>query len=154
MALAEERKVDSIAAGIIAIAAFVAVTPFDVNGAYAIGANWLGGANIISGIIIGLVIAEAFTFIVRRNWVITLPDTVPPAVSRSFSALVPGFLILLVVGIIAWVLAGQATHFHQFIMDTISTPLASLGGLSVGRIRFSPHYYGSLVFMVLWLLQH
>ncbi len=129
MALAEERKVDSIAAGIIAIAAFVAVTPFDVNGAYAIGANWLGGANIISGIIIGLVIAEAFTFIVRRNWVITLPDTVPPAVSRSFSALVPGFLILLVVGIIAWVLAGQATHFHQFIMDTISTPLASLGGV-------------------------
>ncbi len=51
-------------------------------------------ANIISGIILGLVVAEMFTFIVRRNWVIRLPDSVPPSVSRSFSALIPGFIIL------------------------------------------------------------
>lgn len=129
MALAEERKVDPIAAGVIAIAAFVTVTPFDVNGNYAIGANWLGGANIISGMIIGLVVAEAFTFIVRRNWVITLPSTVPTAVSRSFSALIPGFIILLIMGVIAWSLAGITTNFHQLIMDSISKPLASLGGI-------------------------
>ncbi|MEY0875785.1 PTS N,N'-diacetylchitobiose transporter subunit IIC [Providencia manganoxydans] len=129
MALAEERKVDPIAAGVIAIAAFVTVTPFDVNGNYAIGANWLGGANIISGMIIGLVVAEAFTFIVRRNWVITLPSTVPSAVSRSFSALIPGFIILLIMGVIAWSLAGITTNFHQLIMDGISKPLASLGGI-------------------------
>ncbi len=67
MALAEERKVDPIAAGLLSIAAFMTVTPYDAGGAYAVGANWLGGANIISGIIIGLVVAEMFTFIVRRN---------------------------------------------------------------------------------------
>jgi lactose/cellobiose-specific phosphotransferase system IIC component len=76
------------------------VTPYSVGEAYAVGANWLGGANIISGIVIGLVVAEMFTFIIRRNWVIRLPDSVPASVSRSFSALIPGFIILSIMGII------------------------------------------------------
>lgn len=99
MALAEERKVDALAAGLLSVAAFMTVTPYSVGEAYAVGANWLGGANIISGIIIGLVVAEMFTFIVRRNWVIKLPDSVPASVSRSFSALIPGFIILSVMGL-------------------------------------------------------
>lgn len=70
-----------------------------------------------------------FTFIVRRNWVIKLPDSVPASVSRSFSALIPGFIILSVMGIIAWALNTWGTNFHQIIMDTISTPLASLGSV-------------------------
>ncbi|MBM8438196.1 PTS sugar transporter subunit IIC [Salmonella enterica] len=127
MALAEERKVDALAAGLLSVAAFMTVTPYSVGEAYAVGANWLGGANIISGIIIGLVVAEMFTFIVRRNWVIKLPDSVPASVSRSFSALIPGFIILSIMGIIAWALSNYGSNFHQIIMDTISTPLASLG---------------------------
>ncbi|QUI98495.1 hypothetical protein KCP74_19640 [Salmonella enterica subsp. enterica] len=47
---------------------FMTVTPYSVGEAYAVGANWLGGANIISGIIIGPVVAEMFTFIAGRNW--------------------------------------------------------------------------------------
>ena len=45
LALAEERKVDPIAAGLLAIAAFMTVTPYSVGDAYAVGANWLGGAE-------------------------------------------------------------------------------------------------------------
>lgn len=129
MALAEERKVDPLAAGLLSIAAFMTVTPYSVGEAYAVGANWLGGANIISGIIIGLVVAEMFTFIIRRNWVIRLPDSVPASVSRSFSALIPGFIILSIMGIIAWALSHWGTNFHQIIMDSISTPLASMGSV-------------------------
>lgn len=129
MALAEERKVDPLAAGLLAIASFMTVTPYEVNGAYAVGANWLGGANIISGIILGLVVAEIFTFIVRRDWVIRLPDSVPPSVARSFSALIPGFIILSIMGIISWALSGISTNFHQIIMDSVSAPLASMGNV-------------------------
>ncbi len=94
-----------MAAGLLAVAAFMTVTPYSVGEAYAVGANWLGGQNIISGMIIGLVVAELFTFVIRRNWVIRLPDSVPGSVSRSFSALIPGFLILSIFGIISWALA-------------------------------------------------
>ena len=82
MALAEERKVDALAAGLLSVAAFMTVTPYSVGEAYAVGANWLGGANILS-----------------------------------------------VMGIIAWALNTWGTNFHQIIMDTISTPLASLGSV-------------------------
>lgn len=105
------------------------VTPYSVGDAYAVGANWLGGANIISGIIIGLVVAEVFAFIVRRNWVIRLPDSVPTSVSRSFSALIPGFIILSIMGVIAYTLGLHGTNFHQIIMDTISTPLSKMGSV-------------------------
>ena len=129
MALAEERKVDPLAAGLLSIASFMTVTPFSVGEAYAVGANWLGGQNIISGIIIGLVVADIFTFIVRRNWVIKLPDSVPASVSRSFSALIPGFIILLIMGFIAWGLTLIGSNFHQIIMDSVSKPLASMGSV-------------------------
>ncbi|QNQ21682.1 PTS N,N'-diacetylchitobiose transporter subunit IIC [Kosakonia sp. SMBL-WEM22] len=126
MSLADERKVDALAAGLLSIAAFMTVTPYSVGDVYAVGANWLGGANIISGMIIGLVVAEMFAFIVHRNWVITLPASVPAAVARSFSALIPGFIILSFMGLIALLLARHGTHFHQFILDGISAPLASM----------------------------
>ncbi|HAD4104059.1 TPA_asm: PTS N,N'-diacetylchitobiose transporter subunit IIC [Salmonella enterica subsp. enterica serovar Typhi str. CT18] len=117
MALAEERKVDALAAGLLSVAAFMTVTPYSVGEAYAVGANWLGGANIISGIIIGLVVAEMFTFIVRRNWVIKLPDSVPASVSRSFSALIPGFIILSIMGIIAWALENISIYQQYGSVD-------------------------------------
>lgn len=41
MALAEERKVDALAAGLLSVAAFMTVTPYSVGEAYAVGANWL-----------------------------------------------------------------------------------------------------------------
>lgn len=129
MALAEERKVDSLAAGLLSIAAFMTLTPFHVGDVAAIGTNWLGGTNIISGIIIGLVVAEMFAFITKKKWVITLPDSVPDSVARSFSALIPGFIILLIVGMISSGLLLMDTHFHQIIMQSVSTPLASLGGI-------------------------
>ena len=43
------------------------VTPY--SGASLCGGRQLvGGQNIISGMIIGLVVAELFTFVIRRNW--------------------------------------------------------------------------------------
>ncbi len=105
------------------------VTPYSVGDAYAVGANWLGGANIISGILIGLVVAEMFTFVVRRNWVIRLPESVPLSVSRSFSALIPGFLILSVMGILSWALAAWGTNFHQVMLDSVAKPLSSMGSV-------------------------
>nr|CAA37070.1 unnamed protein product [Escherichia coli] len=137
MALAEERKVDALAAGLLSVAAFMTVTPYSVGEAYAVGANWLGGANIISGIIIGLVVAEMFTFIVRRNWVIKLPDSVPASVSRSFSAFNSRLYYSFRDGDYCLALNTWGTNFHQIIMDTISTPLASLGSVWLAYVILS-----------------
>lgn len=129
MVLAEERKVDALAAGLLSVAAFTIVTPYSTGEVYAVGANWLGGVNIISGAIIGLVVVEVLTFTVHRSWTIRLLDSVPTSASRSFSALIPGSIILPMMGITTWALNTWGTNFHQIIMDTTSTLLISLGSV-------------------------
>ncbi|CAD6182811.1 PTS system N,N'-diacetylchitobiose-specific EIIC component [Escherichia coli] len=52
MALAEERKIDALAAGLLSVAAFMTVTPYSVGEAYAVGANWLGGAGDAANLLI------------------------------------------------------------------------------------------------------
>ncbi len=149
MALAEERKVDPLAAGLLSVAAFMTVTPYSVGEAYAVAPTAGRGQHHLR-IVIGLVVAEMFTFIIRRNWVIRLPDSVPASVSRSFSALIPGFIILSIMGIIAWALSHWGTNFHQIIMDSISTPLASMGGVVGWAYVIFTSLLCSLACMVHW----
>lgn len=148
MAMAEERKVDGMAAGVIGIATFIALTPSsipinygDVAGltdaikaslpqnAGGIGSNWIGGANIISGMIIGLLVGEIFAFITKKKWVITLPSTVPSAVSKSFSALIPGAIILTLAGFLNLQLTDHGLSFHNLIIDMIAKPLSNVGSV-------------------------
>ncbi len=83
MALAEERKVDALAAGLLSVAAFMTVTPYSVGEAYAVGANWLGGANIIYRYWPGGG-RNVYLYCPPQFGVIKLPDSVPASVSRSF----------------------------------------------------------------------
>lgn len=112
MALVEERKVDALAVGLLFVVVFMIVILYSVGEVYAVGVNWLGGANIIFGIIIGLVVVEMFIFIVRRNWVIKLFDSVFVLVSRFFSVLIFGFIIFFVMGIIVWALNIWGINFY------------------------------------------
>lgn len=151
-ALAEERKVDPMAAGLLAVAAFMTVTPYSVGEAYAVGANWLGGQNIISGMIIGLVVAELFTFVIRRNWVIRLPDSVPGSVSRSFSALIPGFLILSIFGIISWAPRAMAATSTRSSWTLSRRRWRRWAAWLAGHTLFLTLCCGSSVCTVLWRL--
>ncbi|UMX80561.1 hypothetical protein MJ575_12280 [Klebsiella pneumoniae] len=89
------------------------------------GANWLDGQNIISGMIIGLVVAELFTFVIRRNWVIRLPDSVPGSGITLFLGSYPGLLDPLHLRHYRGPWRAMAATSHQIIMDSISTPLAA-----------------------------
>lgn len=56
--------------------------------------NYLGAQGIFIGMLVGLVGPAIYFTIVNKNWVIKLPDTVPPAVARGFSGIIPGFITL------------------------------------------------------------
>ncbi len=88
--------------------------------------------------IIGLVVAELFTFVIRRNWVIRLPDSSAGGrYHASFSALIPGFLILSIFGIISWALASYGSNFRQIIMDSYLDATGGDGQRVVGwSIRY------------------
>lgn len=56
--------------------------------------NFLGAQGIFIAMLAGLVAPAIYFSIVNKNWVIKLPDTVPPAVARGFSGIIPGFITL------------------------------------------------------------
>jgi len=65
-----------------------------INGVtYGSFANRLGSSGIFTGIIMATLAVWLYKICVSKGWSIKLPNVVPPGVSRSFSALVPAFVV-------------------------------------------------------------
>ncbi|MFT4186062.1 MAG: PTS cellobiose transporter subunit IIC [Micrococcaceae bacterium] len=79
------------------------------------GITRLGTAGIFTAIIMAIVATQLYILCVRRNWVIKMPDTVPPGVARSFTALIPAFIIAFTVLIINGILNLMGTDIYEII---------------------------------------
>ncbi len=75
-----------------------------------------GGAGVITAIIAAMISTNIIDFCYKHNIKITLPDSVPPAISDSFSAIIPYFFVTLV----CW---GLRTLIGVNIPSLISTML-------------------------------
>ncbi|MDN3954755.1 PTS cellobiose transporter subunit IIC [Sporolactobacillus laevolacticus] len=75
----------------------------------------LGTAGIFTAIIMAVIAVKLYCLCVKRNWIIKMPDTVPPGVSRAFTALIPAFVIAFVVLIINGTLVGLGTDIFKMV---------------------------------------
>ena len=75
-----------------------------------------GAQGLFVAIIVALLVTEVFRFFVQRNITFKMPDGVPPAVLRSFAAIVPAFVILTVVAGIQLAVKLSGTSVHEFIL--------------------------------------
>ncbi|STW09733.1 PTS system protein [Klebsiella grimontii] len=86
-------------------------------------------------IVISLLSTEIYRLVASRNLVIRMPDGVPPAVAKSFLALIPGFCVLAVV--LALRLIVEASPFgdiNSMITTLIGIPMSHVGGSLPGMI--------------------
>ncbi|WP_294704584.1 PTS cellobiose transporter subunit IIC [uncultured Fusobacterium sp.] len=125
-------KVDGIFGSAIAVSAFFLVTPLQ-NGAMPL--DRLGAKGMFVGMLVGFISAELYRRIVQKGWTIKMPDSVPPAVAKSFSALIPGFVTLSVF-LIVRILFSLTSYgnIHDFIYLVIQTPMVKLGGGIVATV--------------------
>ncbi|MBP0725187.1 PTS cellobiose transporter subunit IIC [Bacillus sp. RG28] len=137
--LAEKYKVDPVSAGAVAVSAFLLVTPFEMSilakDKLAIPLDLMGSKGLFVAIIISLLSTEIFRWVIQRKIVIKLPDGVPPAVSKSFVALIPGALVILVMWIIRLIF--ENTDFgsvHNIVSKLLYTPLTHVGASLAGAI--------------------
>src|SRR5699024_5316659 len=79
------------------------------------GVSRLGATGIFTAIIMGIVAVQLYRMCVRRNWVIKMPEAVPEGVARSFTALIPAFLVAFVVLIINGILVVLGTDIFKVI---------------------------------------
>ena len=90
--------------------------------------GYLGAAGLFVAMICTILTVESYHWIKEGGWVIKMPDSVPPAVSRSFSSLIPAAIILTVVFLIKVIFeyTPYATVF-DLIYQCLQQPLSALG---------------------------
>ncbi|EUJ41996.1 PTS cellobiose transporter subunit IIC [Brochothrix campestris] len=135
--LAHQYKIDGISTGIISLSSFLIVTPniLDSTDAAGVPLLFLGSRGLFIAMLIGLLSAEIFRWFVKKNIRIKMPDSVPPAVSQSFSALIPGFAIILFFALIYQALnMFDITNIHDLILIIFNKPLTFLGGTLFGTM--------------------
>lgn len=148
---------DPLATATVALMSFVLVTPFtstamDADGnpvpvAGVLPTQWLGAQGIFSALIVGLVAARLYCWVVDRGWKIKMPESVPPAVSRPFESIIPALLVgALFLVVRALFTLTSYGHFGQFLYTLLGKPLGSLGN------SFWAWVVIFLVVHVLWLL--
>lgn len=117
---------------VLALVAFVVVTPKSVvteSGEIVnkvLSFTWLGTQGVITAILVSIVSVEIIRFCIKKNLVIKMPDSVPEMVSKSFSALIPGILIVTIMLIVNGICMMSAGSLHELIYSIIQVPLQGL----------------------------
>ncbi|AOT68626.1 PTS sugar transporter subunit IIC [Geosporobacter ferrireducens] len=135
--LAQQYKIDAFSAALLGIASFILVTPITttisidgsshlVTRVMTVG-GWYGTQGLLVALIIAIVSTELFNYFIKKKLVIKMPEGVPPAVTKAFMALVPGFIILVVMLFIRFVfLQTPYEYIHEFIYQIVAAPMTAL----------------------------
>jgi len=81
----------------------------------------MGGGGMFVGIIVSILAVEIFRFTNKSGFKISMPEQVPPSVARSFEALTPAAIIVLLIGSITYY---AKFDWHGFVGKLVA-PLVS-----------------------------
>lgn len=167
--LAKEFKKDAFSAAIIALGAFMILTPFTAT-TYTqdsatgeviaqitqnvIPISSVGAQGIFLAILTGLCSSRLYIFFNDRGWKIHMPESVPSNVTKMFEMMIPGGLVFVVFLLIRW--GFSVTSFgtaQAFIYTMLQKPLVLVGGgfwgclvyLTVGKFLWIFGIHGSMV---------
>ena len=119
---------------ILSLMVFLTLTPtaplYEMGelGGNAIPFQWLGATGLFSAIVIALLTTIIYSKVVDKGWIIKMPDGVPPMISNSFSALIPGFIIAIIAIIVRMGLSlTEFGYIHNVIFRFVATPLTNVG---------------------------
>ena len=131
--LAEKNKVDCLSSVALALMTFMILTPFKVsfmnNTVEAIPLMYTGSAGLFGAIISSIISVEIYTWFIRKNIVIKMPENVPPAVAKSFVALIPTLALMTGTLIVRLILENTSLqNVHELLKVILTTPLKTLVG--------------------------
>ncbi len=125
-ALAKSYEKPALPAAVISLSSFFILMHQLDGGGYA--RQYLTSQGLFAGMIVAIVTAEIYNFVIDRGWTIKLPEQVPPAISNQFMALTPA-----AIAIVFWTAVRFGFDhtsygtFFDFIRLFFQTPLLHLG---------------------------
>ena len=154
---AKNEDTDPGVAGMVALFSFLAVIPFGntaatitdfiasqgitlAEGVVVPGANflpleWLGAKGLFVAIFVALVSSGIYSYLVKNDITIKMPDSVPPAISKSFGGLFPGFVsiifFIILNQLVALIPIEGINGLQSGIYTLIQSPLESVVGNNI-----------------------
>jgi PTS system cellobiose-specific IIC component len=128
--LAKSYKLDPVAGMTATVVAFLVLTPLMPleEGGVGIPAFNLSASGLFLGMLTAVFAVEILKFVDKKGWKIKMPDSVPENVARSFSALIPLLIVIIIFNIIRIVVGFTSFGTVQdIIYHYLQTPLLSLG---------------------------
>lgn len=139
--LARSYKLDGISGGVLSLTTFLMMnipqnidgfiaeaTEAGIEGASALGwvlpMGGLGGSGMFTAILSMIVAVEILRFMKEKNFTLTMPEQVPESVARSFEALFPAAVVI----ILAWVVRVMLGFDINAMLLNIFSPLVELSG--------------------------
>lgn len=132
--LAKALDVDAISGAGLATMAFI-ITSF--SNKHTLNVDNFSSSGLFTAIITAFIAVSIFSFFIKRNIVIKLPDGVPTAVSNSFVALLPGFVILILFWVVREPLNIDINQVIQSIFHPLLFAMNSLPGILVYTLLVS-----------------
>nr|WP_277605170.1 PTS cellobiose transporter subunit IIC [Aeromonas sp. MR16] len=138
-------QLDPIIAAAVALAAYMLVTPYNIThtieatgeeiSVSGINLAYMGSAGMFLGILIAIYATEVYRWLMVRNISFKLPDSVPPAVLKSFAALIPAFVVLTSLWLVRLAIeAADLGNLHTIIESILTAPLKLIGGSYIGAL--------------------
>lgn len=123
--LAKSYGLDGVSGGIISVTAFLlTIVPVNILPDANVGVSGfvlpmgnLGSAGLFVGMIVTFFAINVFRFTNSSKFKIAMPEQVPPSVARSFEALTPTVIVVLVIG--------GLTYWANFNWSAVVTTLIS-----------------------------
>lgn len=132
--LSKSYDVEGIFGGAVSFASFLILTPFFMTTesgetvTSVLSLDRLGAKGMFIGMIAAFLAAEIYCRVTKRGWQIKMPDGVPPAVTKSFAALIPAIVTLTIFLMINAIMTGVFhANLHDVIYELIQKPLTGLG---------------------------
>ncbi|HAQ4684637.1 TPA: PTS sugar transporter subunit IIC [Enterococcus faecium] len=129
--LAKSYGLDSVTGGILSLGTFFmlqvpvnVLTPEEAPLGWVLPMSSLGASGMFAGILSMIFAVEVYRFFKKRNITIKMPEQVPPAVARSFEALIPGAVILTT----TWLIRSVAGFDVSAALLSLFEPLTNILG--------------------------
>ena len=147
-ALANHYKANALQAGLIALCSFLILTPQTMSvtvegiadpvvGWGAVPWGYVSTSGLFTAMVVALISTEIFVKLSNISALtIKMPDSVPPAVSRSFAKLLPGLItitIMAIIGVLISTLSG-GKFINDLLQEYLAMPLTGVADSLVGAI--------------------
>ncbi|WP_088810723.1 MULTISPECIES: PTS sugar transporter subunit IIC [Listeria] len=97
-----------------------------------LNSNFLGTQGVFSALLISGLAVWIYNIVLERNIVIKMPDSVPPAVARSFESLIPGIITLAVFVAGTGLSVGLAgVSLPELLLQILQKPAMAISGTAI-----------------------